>query len=149
MPPNPAALKAELDKPEYAGLDDQQAADALNAEVKVRFAQKVPIGWIQQAALALGKLSAIQNAAGTDPPNPYAVVAAWLWTSSRTDFPPVNMQDAQFQAMLGGLVSTGLITAGDQDAILDLSAVTTTKAKQIAGWGVPVSAVDVNRVRAS
>ncbi len=144
MTGNYAALKAELGKPEYASLSDQQAADALNAEVKVRYAQKVPIGWIQQAAMALDKLEAIQGAIGT---NPYAAKTYWLWTSTRSDFPPVNMQDPKFQENLDGLVAAKILSDEDRDAILDLSATTTTKAKQVAGWEREVSVLDVTRAR--
>lgn len=146
MPGDPAALKAELQKPEYAGLTDQQAADALNAAVKVRYAAKVPIGVIQQAAVDRGKLTAIQAAAQT---NPYAGMTYWLWSSSRNDYPPINLQDAQFQANLEGLVSANLLSAEDKDYILDLSAIETTKARQVVGWEIPATATDIHNVRAN
>lgn len=144
MPAEHKYLKAELDKPEYAGLTHQQAADLLNAEVKVRYANKVPIGWLQQKAVALDKLEAIQAAAGT---NAAAAKTYWLWSSTRNDFPSINMQDPKFEQNLDDLIEAAILSAEDKEEILDLSAAITTRAKQAPGWGIEASALDVQAAR--
>ena len=67
---NEQALIEELRKPEYAGLTDQQAADAVNAKT-VTIRQPVAADRVQAAAIASGLWAIVKIAAqNTALPNP-------------------------------------------------------------------------------
>ena len=121
---NLAALIAELVKPEYFGLSDQAAADAVNAKtVSVR--ELVPCWLVKQLAIESGYWAAIKIASqSTDVPLQVRGVALsavdWIDDSSGK-IQNVDMDSTAVLAMLGGLVAAGLLTQSQSDDLRSLA----------------------------
>jgi len=110
-------LAIELSKPEYAGLSDQAAADAINAKT-VAVHQTVAIAKIKEYAIVNGiwpKVKAGQSSAN-------AVVAALCVSIiDWVDDPRISTLDVnlpQVQAMLSGLVSSSLLTEQQKSEVI-------------------------------
>ena len=110
-------LATELAKPEYAGLSDQQAADAINAKVET-VSQLVPIWEVKQHAILngywplvkAGQLDANQTKAGL-----CVSVIDWI------DDPKLSTIDVnlpEVQGMLAGLVSFSLMTQAQANEVI-------------------------------
>lgn len=129
---NEAALDAELSLPQYAGLSDQQAADAVMAKtVPVR--TPVDAERVQETASLNGSWGVLKIAALksdlSDPPRG-ACLAFIDWVESGR---PLNFDNPAVQQMAGTLVSFSLLTAAQ---VAELSGLADT----LARW------VDVNGV---
>ena len=109
-------LVEELSKPEYQGLTDQEAADAINAKT-VDVAVKVPNWKIKQHAVLNGYwpvVKAGQLDADTAKAGLCMTVIDWIEDVriSTTDF-----SLPQVQSMIAGLVTFGLITQAQADEL--------------------------------
>jgi hypothetical protein len=117
---NESALIEELRKPEYAGLTDQQAADAVNAKT---VQQSAPVA-AQQIRLTLasrGKLAAIKrigdNTAAPEPPYDACATLMALLDAGDT----IDLQNAAVSAASAILIQHNLLTQADADAIAALA----------------------------
>ena len=122
---NLTPLQEELAKPEYSGLSDQAAADAVNAKT-VAVRELVPCWLVKQLAIESGYWAAIKIASqSSDTPLAVRGVALsavdWIDDSSGK-IQNVDMDSPAVTAMLGGLVAAGLLTqsqSNDLQALAD------------------------------
>ncbi|NBW19057.1 MAG: hypothetical protein EBR82_64885 [Caulobacteraceae bacterium] len=119
-----AALVVELAKPEYSGLSDQAAADAVNAKtVSVR--ELVPCWLVKQLAIESGYWAAIKIASqSSDVPLAVRGVALsavdWIDDSSGK-IQNVDMDSPAVMAMLSGLVAASLLTQSQSNDLRSLA----------------------------
>ena len=117
-------LQEELAKPEYSGLSDQAAADAVNAKtVSVR--ELVPCWLVKRLAIESGYWPAIKIASqSSDVPLAVRGVALsavdWIDDSSGK-IQNVDMDSPAVSAMLSGLVAAGLLTQSQSDDLRSLA----------------------------
>jgi hypothetical protein len=106
-------LSDELSKPQYAGLTDQQAADAINAKT-VTVQQTVAIHKLKEYAIINGiwpKLKAGQANSNSQVAALCVSVLDWV------DDPRISTLDVnkpEVQAMLDGLVASGIMSASNK-----------------------------------
>ena len=117
---NEQALIEELRKPEYAGLTDQQAADAVNAKT-VTIRQPVAADRVQAAAIASGLWAivkiAAQNTALPNPPRGAAMsFVDWIEAGR-----PIDMDGGTVQGVGGVLLAYNLATQDQLDALQALA----------------------------
>lgn len=110
-------LSDELSKPEYQGLTDQQAADAVNAKTEI-VSQLVPIWQVKEHAILngywplvkAGQLDANATKAGL-----CVSVIDWIDDPKMQN---IDMSKAEVLGMIGGLVSFSLMTQSQADALI-------------------------------
>lgn len=108
-------LVAELASPEYATLTDAQAADAVNAKTAA-VRRPVPTWLVRQTAIELGVWPALVSSS-----TPLTIsVLAWIDDASGT-IQTVDMGRPSVQAMLAGLVESGILTASQSATINGLA----------------------------
>ena len=117
---NEQALIDELRKPEYAGLTDQQAADAVNAKT-VTIRQPVAAERVQAAAIASGLWAivkiAAQNTALPNPPRGAAMsFVDWIEAGR-----PIDMDGGTVQGVGAVLLAYNLATQDQLDALQALA----------------------------
>ena len=117
------ALAAEIARPEYAGLSDDDLAAAVNAK-RVAARRLVPTWEVRRAAIEGGYWPALVVAAA-DASNAQRQglaisVLAWIDDQSGT-IQTIDMDRPSTQAMLAGLVAAGFVTQGQADAIAALA----------------------------
>ena len=117
---NEQALIDELRKPEYAGLTDQQAADAVNAKA-VTIRQPVAAERVQASAIATGLWAivkiAAQNTALPNPPRGAAMsFVDWIEAGR-----PIDMDGGTVQGVGQVLLSYNLATQPQLDALQALA----------------------------
>ena len=132
------ALKAEIAKPDYAAMTDDQIADALNTGTVTdeQPASGADIGaiWARRGVLGVARERA-QRAALT----PTQRATAWtaIELVAQNGFagfdPSVPAQRAALAAMLDGFVTDTIMTAADRTATLAALSRTRTIAQSI-GW---------------
>jgi hypothetical protein len=131
---NLAAIKTEIIKPEYNGLDDAAIADLLNAKTATRN-RLVPTWEVKKHAIENQYWSAIVMA--TEPGNPLAIPAESLVTARGLaiaardwiDDPSGKISTIDFalasvQTLVGGLVLTGLMTEAQATSLASLGSET-------------------------
>ena len=126
-------LVEELSKPEYQGLTDQEAADAINAKT-VDVVVKVPNFKIKQHAVLEGYWPVVKaGQADADAAKAGLCMTVIDWIEdvriSTTDF-----SLPQVQAMIAGLVTHGLITQAQAD---ELNAMATETVSWTSTVGLP------------
>jgi hypothetical protein len=117
-------LATELAKPEYAGLTDQQAADAVNAKA-VTVRQLVETWRVKQYAIEnsiWGKVKVALRKSDT-PDEVYGLCVQLVdWVDdSAGKIQTVDVDLPSVQMMLGGLVQIGLATQEQVAAIIALA----------------------------
>jgi hypothetical protein len=117
---NEQALIEELRKPEYAGLTDQQAADAVNAKT-VTIRQPVAADRVQASAISTGLWAivkiAAQNTALPNPPRGAAMsFVDWIEAGR-----PIDMDGGTVQGVGQVLLSYNLATQPQLDALQTLA----------------------------
>jgi hypothetical protein len=117
---NEQALIDELRKPEYAGLTDQQAADAVNAKT-VTIRQPVAAERVQASAISTGLWAivkiAAQNTALPNPPRGAAMsFVDWIEAGR-----PIDMDGGTVQGVGQVLLSYNLATQPQLDALQALA----------------------------
>lgn len=106
---NLESLKTELAKPEYSGLSDQDAADAINAKM-VTVSQLVPNWKIKQHAILNGYWPLVKaGQLSTDPQKAGLCLSVIDWVDD-SRIQNTDMELPGVQAMIGGLVGFGLIS---------------------------------------
>jgi len=117
-----ALLRAELDKPEYAGKTDEEARTLLNAPTVIAggtATRGVPLAEIQALGYRLGITPKLE-AALEGPAKVLARITLNLFTS-KVD--PVDVLDPAFTEMLDQLQAATLISSGERASIVSLSSV--------------------------
>jgi len=106
---NEQALIDELRKPEYSGLTDQQAADAINAKM-VTVTQPIPAIDIQRYATVNGLWYRIRQAAeDPDTANPPKAAAQGFIDWIKAGF-PLDTTNPALQVLAADLIRFGLLT---------------------------------------
>jgi hypothetical protein len=135
------ALIAELSKPEYSELSDQQAADAINA-MTVQTRQLVQCSEIIRHATIYGYRHKLTKAASNDahPCQGLAIDILPYIDSSKTQ--SVDMDLPETKAMLGAMVQCGFAS----QAVVDgLDALATVTIKWTESVGLPEIGVGLVR----
>ena len=117
---NEQALIDELRKPEYQGLSDQQAADAINAKT-VEQVRPVEAQAIRLTLASRGRLAAIMRI-GDDtaaPEPPYNACATLMALLDAGD--SIDLQNPAVEASSQVLIQHNLVTQDDVDAIAALA----------------------------
>jgi hypothetical protein len=108
---NEQALIDELKQPQYAGLTDQQAADAVTAKT-VQIRQPVDAGRLMDAMMSLGvwqKLEAAAPPGSTDPPASTARTMMTRLNQSR----PVDLDNPAVQSIVADCITHNLMTQAE------------------------------------
>jgi hypothetical protein len=117
-------LATELAKPEYAGLTDQQAADAINAKT-VTVRRLVETWRVKQYAIENGiwaTLKLVRENIGLPNELRGLVISILDWVDdSAGKIQTVDMDLPSVQYMLGGLVTATLATQEQVNAILAMA----------------------------
>ena len=116
---NEQALIEELRKPEYTGLTDQQAADAVNAKT-VPIREPVDSGLLMDACMAAGiwaRLEAANQPGSTDPPASLARTMMERLKQPR----PLDFDNAAVQQNVADCIQHGLITQEQQQQLSGLA----------------------------
>jgi len=118
------ALAIELQKPEYAGLSDQSAADMINAKM-VSKRELVPTWLVKQHAIENGYYAAIKIAS-YDTTIPVQVrglcisVLAWI-DDQAGKIQSLDMDLASTHAMVAGLIASGILTQAQATSLDQLA----------------------------
>ena len=116
---NEQALIDELRKPEYSGLTDQQAANAVNAKT-VTIRQPVDSGLLMDACMAAGiwaRLEAANQPGSTDPPASLARTMMERLKQPR----PLDFDNPAVQQNVADCIQHGLITQEQQQQLSGLA----------------------------
>jgi hypothetical protein len=116
---NEQALIEELKQPQYAGLTDQQAADAVNAKT-VTIRQPVDSGLLMDACMAAGiwaKLEAANQPGSSDPPASLARTMMERLKQPR----PLDFDNPAVQQNVADCIQHGLITQEQQQQLSGLA----------------------------
>jgi hypothetical protein len=108
---NEQALIDELKQPQYAGLTDQQAADAVTAKT-VQIRKPVDAGKLMDAMMSLGvwqKLEAAAPPGSTDPPASTARTMMTRLNQSR----PVDLDNTAVQSIVNDCITHNLMTQAE------------------------------------
>lgn len=117
---NEQILIDELRKPEYFGLSDQEAADAINAKAAT-IRRPVPADRVQAAAIASGLWAIVKIASqNTGLPNPPrgAAMSFVDWIEAGR---PIDMDGGTVQSVGAVLLSYNLATQEQLDALQTLA----------------------------
>ena len=118
------ALATELQKPEYAGLSDQGAADMINAKM-VSKRELVPTWLVKQHGIENGYYAKIKIAA-CDSTIPVEVrglcisVLAWI-DDQAGKIQHLDMDLASTHAMIQGLIASGILHQAQADSLDQLA----------------------------
>jgi len=116
---NEQILIDELQKPEYSGLSDQEAADAINAKTAT-IRRPVPAQQIRLTLASRGKLAAIKrigdNTAAPEPPYDACATLMALLEAGDT----IDLQNAAVSTASAILIQHNLLTQEDATAIAAL-----------------------------
>jgi len=129
-------LSDELSKPQYAGLSDQQAADAINAKTVV-VRRPVELWRVKQLAIEQGVWGSLKVAVrkSDTPDQAYGLcvsVIDWIDDPSGK-VQTVDVDLVSVQTMLAGLVQIGIAT---QAQVADLSALANTSIRWVDHVGL-------------
>lgn len=146
-----AALEAELEKPEYAGLDDKARVDRLNAAVLTTTravpAQVIKKLWAQRMVLAAAWVAA-QDA---NLPAELRVLCRATYDNLMGDLfvdmdPRDPTQTAHIEKYLDGLEAAGVLSAELRAETLALATVE-QPLRQALGWPGGVNVADLEALR--
>jgi hypothetical protein len=118
------ALATELQKPEYASLSDQAAADLINAKI-ISKRELVPTWLVKQHGIENGYFAAIKIAS-CDTTIPVEVrglcisVLAWI-DDQAGKIQSLDMDLASTQTMVGGLIASGILTQAQATSLDQLA----------------------------
>lgn len=111
-----AALGVELKKPDYAALDDQAAADTLNAQTQKL--SLVPRWRVKKHLYECGAWGAMRLAVTTvEDQNLKALLLTAFDYLNDPEFENLDLDLSAVSLMLSALTSAGLLTQNDRDAI--------------------------------
>ncbi len=112
-------LVAELARPEYAGLSDEDCATIINAKT-VSYRKPVETAAVKAYSIREGFWAAIDDACDSDTQATRRLarnVRAWI-EDAAGKLPSLDMDAPATVAMLDGLVAASLITADQRTALL-------------------------------
>ena len=118
------ALATELQKPEYAGLSDQAAADIINAKI-VSKRELVPTWLVKQHGIENGyyakiKIAACDSTIPVDVRGLCISVLAWI-DDQAGKIQHLDMDLASTHAMMQGLIASGILTQAQASSLSQLA----------------------------
>ena len=118
------ALATELQKPEYAGLSDQAAADIINAKI-VSKRELVPTWLVKQHGIENGyyakiKIAACDSTIPVDVRGLCISVLAWI-DDQAGKIQHLDMDLASTHAMVQGLIAYGILTQAQATSLDQLA----------------------------
>lgn len=136
-------LAEELSKPEYAGMTDQQAADAVNAKT-VASTRLVPIWELKQHAILNGYWPLVKaGQLNSDPQVAGLCLSVIDWVED-PKLQTIDLTLAPVQGMIAGLVSFGLLTQAQANAVMEMKDVVLTWTQSVGlpevGIGLVINA---------
>lgn len=141
------ALKNEVSKPEFVGQTSAQVATTLNA-LTVPVPVPVQLSRVATWAAKTGARAKIE-AAAINPAHPLQGICLSVRDMLQgLNGPPLDLSNADVQAMLGALIAGGIIASSDGAALSAMGQTMTSRALALAGWDIPVSSLDVDHARA-
>jgi hypothetical protein len=145
--PDYSALKVLVaSDPSFTGQSDQAVADALNAPTEVVVVPLVPLSVLAMWAARTGVRARIE--AGTQTASPVQGICLTLRDLfTGLTGPSLDLSSTDNLAMLDALVTAGIMSTADRASLLALQNHPTSRALQLAGWGIPVQAPDITWVR--
>lgn len=144
---NPQTLNAELALPPYEGLDDAQVLEALNALTSEYFVEpSTPelTNHLMNGGMYAKLLGAYRN---PNVPLQLQVAAESGLDLAQSQIPNVNLQNANIQAMMNALVTSGIWTQADRDSVMNFARRTRSRAQELLGEGVVLTPGDIQRAR--
>jgi len=112
-------LIAELSLPAYASMTDQEAADSINAKT-VASTRLVPIWEIKQHAILNGYWPLLKaGQLNSDPQVAGLCLSVIDWVED-PKLQTIDLTLVPVQGMIAGLVSFGLLTQAQADAMMDM-----------------------------
>jgi hypothetical protein len=140
------ALATELDLPEYAGLDDQAAADHYNSKVATVDRSTLDVGMLQRWGMASGARKAIENNANhVDPVIASICLGLKDYLIGRGGSIDLS-EDSDDLEMVDALVAAGVWTEAMRTSLLGLRSVQVPY-YQTTGFNLPATARDVAHAR--
>jgi hypothetical protein len=112
-----SVLSDELSKPEYAGLSDQQAADAVNAKTEV-VTQFVPIWQMKQHAITSGYWLPLKVGQADQDANKAGLCISVMDWISDVRMSSIDVHLPEVAAMIGGLVAFQIMTQSQADQLV-------------------------------
>ena len=116
-------LSDELSKPEYAGLSDQAAADAVNAKT-VTVEQPVAISALKQYAILQGVWPKIKLGQQSSNQQQAALCMSILDWVEDPRIGTINVNMTEVKAMLSALVSFSILTQQQMDEVVAMGSKT-------------------------
>jgi hypothetical protein len=106
-------LSDELSKPQYVGLSDQQAADAINAKT-VTVQETVQIHKLKEYAIINGIWPELKVGQASSNPQVAALCVSVLDWVDDPRISTLDVNKPEVQAMLDGLVSAGIMSSSNK-----------------------------------
>lgn len=155
-----ASLHAELSMPAYAGMDEAQVLEALNAKTRVRRQPSVPMDEVRNFHVKTGILlkleAAVSNTAIDAALDPMAFPGAgkrlrnkiYLFVFTlRSSNHPLDFNNSDVVASLPLLVQLGIVTGFEAEAFKGLAETPISRAEELLGTAVVLSAQDIRAAR--
>jgi len=117
------ALIDELSKPQYAGLSDQQAADAINAKTE-NAEQLVPIWQMKQHAITSGYWLALKNGQADPVPSKAGLCISVMDWISDVRMDSIDVHLPEVGAMIAGLVAFDIMGQQQADELVAMGSKT-------------------------
>ena len=111
------ALITELSKPQYAGLSDQQAADAINAKTETA-EQLVPIWQMKQHAITSEYWLALKTGQADPVPSKAGLCISVMDWISDVRMNSIDVHLPEVGAMIAGLVAFDIMTQQQADELV-------------------------------
>ena len=116
-------LSDELSKPEYVGLSDQAAADAINAKTVV-VSQLVPIWQMKQHAITSGYWLPLKVGQADGDANKAGLCISVMDWINDVRMSSIDVQLPSVAAMIGGLVAFQIMTQTQADELIAMGSKT-------------------------
>ena len=116
-------LLTELSKPQYAGLSDQAAADAVNAKTVV-VSQLVPIWQMKQHAITSGYWLPLKVGQADQDVNKAGLCISVMDWISDVRMSSIDVHLPEVAAMIGGLVAFQIMTQTQADELIAMGSKT-------------------------
>jgi hypothetical protein len=122
-------LSDELSKPQYVGLTDQAAADAVNAKT-VSVEQTVAIHKLKEYAIINGIWPKLKVGQASSNPQVAALCVSVLDWVDDPRISTLDVNKPEVQAMLDGLVSAGIMSASNKADVVAMGSHTASWTSQ-------------------